>query len=123
MNIVAAPLGALLMSLLAFYQVISIDIVTAIIAITPLLFIRIPQPVRKLDEATAQCQVDVERHGEGFRFMRAWPGMLMITVVAAFINFVLAPTGTFLPLMVTQHFHLGVWELSLLRISNGNRQL
>ena len=119
LNIVAAPLGALLMSVLAFYQVISIDIVTAIIAITPLMFIRIPQPVHKLDKVPLSIRVVLGDTVQAFKFMRAWPGILMLTILAAFINFVLVPTDTFLPLMVTQHFHLGVWELSLLQSGMG----
>jgi DHA3 family macrolide efflux protein-like MFS transporter len=119
LNIVAAPLGALLMSLLAFYQVIAIDIITAIIAITPLFFIHIPQPVRNTDGSRVSVKLMFKDMGEGFRFMKTWPGLLMLAVIAAFINFVLAPTGTFLPLIITQHFHLGVWELSLVESALG----
>ena len=119
LNIVAPPLGALLMSLIAFYQVISIDIITAIIAITPLLFIRIPQPVRQNNENVITPKIILKDMAEGFRFMKAWPGILMLTLVAALLNFLLAPTGTFLPLLVTQHFQLGVWQLSLLESAMG----
>lgn len=41
-NIVAAPLGALLLELLSIEAVLVIDIITAIIAIFPLLFLQIP---------------------------------------------------------------------------------
>jgi DHA3 family macrolide efflux protein-like MFS transporter len=57
--------------------------------------------------------------GEAFRFIRKWPGFLILLIIAAFVNFVLSPTDTFLPLIVTQHFHLGVWELSLLQSGMG----
>jgi MFS transporter, DHA3 family, macrolide efflux protein len=114
LNIIAPPLGALLMSFLAFYQVISVDIITAIIAITPLIFIKIPQPVRKDKETVLTAKVMLKDMAEGFRFMKAWPGILMLALIAALINFMLAPSNTFLPLLVTKHFSLGVWELSLL---------
>ncbi|NMC85848.1 MAG: MFS transporter [Anaerolineaceae bacterium] len=114
LNIVAPPLGALLMSLLAFYQVISIDIITAIIAITPLFFIKIPQPVRQDNNETVTVRTVFKDVAEGFRYMKSLPGMIMLTIVAAFINFTLAPTDSLLPLLVTQHFQKGVWELSLL---------
>jgi DHA3 family macrolide efflux protein-like MFS transporter len=119
LNIIAPPLGALLMSLLAFYQVIAVDILTAIIAITPLFFIRIPQPVRADKGVVVTPKVILKDMAEGFRFMKAWPGILLLTAVAALINFMLAPSGTFLPLLVTQHFSKGVWELSLLESSLG----
>jgi len=45
-NIVSPPLGALLLSVLPIYGIMAIDVVTAAFAITPLLFIAIPQPPR-----------------------------------------------------------------------------
>lgn len=115
LNIVAPPLGALLMSLLPFYQVISVDIITAIIAITPLFFIRIPQPVRADSQEKLSFNGIFTDLREGFRFMRAWPGLLILLGGAALVNFVLAPSDTLMPLMVTQYFKKGVWELSLLQ--------
>lgn len=114
LNIVAPPLGALLMSLLAFYQVISIDIITAIIAITPLFFIQVPQPLRNDESSRVNLKVVLDDIGEGFKFMRAWPGLLIMAGLAAFINFVLVPTDSLLPLLVTQYFKKGIWELSLM---------
>jgi DHA3 family macrolide efflux protein-like MFS transporter len=96
-----------------------VDVITAIIAITPLLFIRIPQPVR----ADAAEMITPKRllHdvAEGFRYMKNWKGLLYLTFIAAILNFLLGPAGTLSPLMVTQHFHKGVWELSLLESSMG----
>jgi len=119
LNIAAPPLGALLMTLIPFYQVISIDVITAIIAISPLFFIFIPQPVRQVENDKITLGVVLKDMGEGFKFMKAWPGILMLTLIAAMLNFFLSPSGTFLPLLVTQHFKLGVWELSILESSLG----
>ena len=119
LNIIAPPLGALLMSILKFYQVISVDVITAIIAITPLLFIRIPQPVRE-DAAELVTPKSVWRDVVlGFQYMKKWRGLLYLTFIAALLNFLLAPTGTLMPLMVTKHFQSGVWELSLLESMMG----
>ena len=119
LNIVAPPLGALLMSLLPFYQVISVDIVTALIAITPLFFIKIPQPVRNVEDKQVNLKGVFGDVVEGFKFMKAWPGLLILTAGAAFCNFVLAPCDTLLPLMVTRYFGKGVWELSMLQSALG----
>lgn len=119
MNIVAPPLGALLMSLLQFYQVIAVDILTALIAITPLLFISIPQPVRQdaVDMVTPKTVLrDV---AQGFRYLMNWKSMLYLSLLAAILNFLLAPASTLSPLIVTQHFQKGVWELSLLESAIG----
>jgi len=113
LNIIAPPLGALLMSLLKFYQVIAIDVITAAIAVTPLLFIHIPQPVRADAGQMITPKALLKDMAEGFRFMKTWKGLIYLVMIAAVLNFLLAPAGTLSPLMVTQHFNGGVWELSL----------
>ena len=113
LNIICAPLGALLMSLLAFYQVVAVDVLTAFIAVTLLFFIYIPQPKRSdASELITPKRLAVDI-AEGFKYMKIHKGLLYITLLAAFLNFLLAPSGTLLPLLVTQHFGKGVWELSL----------
>ena len=114
MNIIAPPLGALLMSYLKFYQVISVDVLTALIAISPLFFITIPQPPGMDTTTLLTPRVVVRDVVAGFRYIRNWKGMLYLTLLAAMLNFLLAPSSSFMPLMVTQHFQKGVWELSLL---------
>jgi DHA3 family macrolide efflux protein-like MFS transporter len=114
LNIIAPPLGALLMSALKFYQVISIDVITAIIAISPLLFIHIPQPVRADSAEMITPKALFKDMAEGFRYMKTWKGLIYLLLIAAVLNFLLSPAGTLSPLMVTQFFKKGVWELSLL---------
>ncbi len=114
LGIIAPPLGALLMTLLPFHQVIAVDVITAIIAVTPLLFIRIPQPVRADAGEMITPKALLKDMAEGFRYMKTWKGLIYLTLIAALLNFLLAPAGTLSPLMVTQHFKAGVWELSIL---------
>lgn len=114
LNIVSAPLGALLMSLLAFYQVVAVDVVTAIVAVTLLFFIKVPQPKRSDAGEMITPRRLVKDIGEGFGYMKLHKGLLYLTLLAAFLNFLLAPSGTLMPLLVTQHFGKGIWELSLL---------
>ena len=112
--IIAPPLGALLMTVLKFHQVIAVDVITAIIAITPLLFIRIPQPVRTDAGEMITPKALFKDMAEGFRYMKTWKGLIYLSLIAALLNFLLAPAGTLSPFMVTQHFKAGVWELSIL---------
>jgi len=114
LNIIAPPLGALLMSLLQFYQVIAVDVITALIAITPLFFFKIPQPVRKDTTQMITPRIILRDVKEGFVYLKKWKGMLYLALIAAILNFLLTPSGTLMPLMVTQHFNGGVWQLSLL---------
>lgn len=119
LSIAAPPLGALLLMVLPMFAVLLIDIVTAAFAVLPLFFIAIPQPTRS-DAATAVTPRQVLRDvREGLRYMIAWPGLLGIMLLACMINFFLAPTGTFLPLLVTDHFKGGAFQLGWLESAEG----
>ncbi|MGB7874729.1 MAG: MFS transporter [Anaerolineales bacterium] len=117
-NIIAPPTGALLLELLPIQGVLSIDIVTALLAISPLVFISIPQPDR--NDATADENGEIKPVGflqdvrEGLRYVASWPGLLAILVMATLINFLLTPTGSLMPLLITKHFGLGALEFGLM---------
>ena len=51
LNIIAAPLGALLMTLIPMSGIVAIDVITALIAVVPLFFIVIPQPEKNPAES------------------------------------------------------------------------
>ncbi len=117
MNIAAPPLGALLLSLMPMQNVLAIDIITAALAILPLLFIAIPQPARQEGAATLRAVLGDVR--AGFRYVAAWPGLMAILFMATAINFLINPAFTFLPLLVTRHFHGGAVQYSLLESTFG----
>jgi DHA3 family macrolide efflux protein-like MFS transporter len=91
-----------------------IDILTALIAITPLLFVVIPQPVKN-EGVTPYAGIGglIRDVKEGFRYLANWKGMMVLTIAATLLNFLLNPGFTFTPLLVTQHFGKGAVELSL----------
>jgi len=117
-NIVAPPTGALLLEVLPMQGVLAIDIVTALLAISPLLFISIPQPVRGSEIEDANGEKNsigfIQDVREGLRYVASWPGLLAILIMATLINFLLTPTGALMPLLVTKHFGLGALEFGLM---------
>ena len=120
MNIVAPPLGALLLGVMPLHQVLAIDIVTALLAILPLLFVTIPQPPDRSVAAEANLvRAMLIDMAEGFRYVRAWPGLLILIIVAMALNFVLVPSGSLMPLLVTEHFHGGTLQLGWLESAMG----
>jgi DHA3 family macrolide efflux protein-like MFS transporter len=118
-SIVAPPLGALLLSVLPMQGVLVIDVVTAILAITPLFFVHIPQP--ECTEATSPASRPsmVADLREGLRFLRAWPGILMIIVIAVLVNLLIFPALSLQPLLVTEHFNGDVLQLAWLQSAFG----
>ncbi len=111
MGLVAPPVGALLISVFPTQGVLMIDVFTALLAILPLLFIPIPQPVHA-DEEESQTKPGLWADMRaGFSFMLAWPGILAIALLATIINFLLTPMSSLMPLLITKHFGLGALEL------------
>ncbi len=113
-SIVAPPVGALLVAVMPTQNVLIIDVLTAILGVTPLLFYSIPQPERKDVHPSAPKAGFLQDLGAGFKYMASWPGLLMLGLMAAMLNFLLAPTSALTPLLVTKYFGKGALELGSL---------
>ena len=116
MNIISPPLGALLLSVLPLGKVLAVDVVTAGLAVLPLLFVTIPQPERTASAAAtgaARASVWADLRA-GLRYVAGWPGLLAILVMAMAINFVVNPAFSLMPILVTKYFGLGALQLGWL---------
>ena len=128
-NIVSPPLGALLMEVLSMQGTLAIDVITAVIAIVPLLFGPIPQPEPiapgKVSPSSApDSLVDrwrsiVRDTAEGFLYVWNWRGLSFLLVVLAMVRFFLAPAMSLLPLLVTQHFGGEALQLAWMNSAHG----
>jgi len=114
---IAAPLAAaLLLEVIPLSNVLMIDVVTALIAIAPLLVVTLPkiEIQKEKIQRVSQVLVDIK---EGFRFLLGWKGLLYLTLSATILNFLINPGFTFLPLLVTTYFGKGVIEMSMIESS------
>ena len=109
LSVVAPPLGALLLELLPLHGIMAIDVITALFAIAPLFFVRIPQPAPRQPAASGASLWSAVR--EGLAYVRAWPGLFNILIMATVLNFLLAPAGTLQPILITKHFGGGALQL------------
>jgi MFS transporter, DHA3 family, macrolide efflux protein len=119
LSIATPPLGALVMTLLPMYSVLSIDILTALTAVIPLLLVSIPQPQRSNGSETVTPRVLLRDVREGLRYVRARPGLVAVLIMAMVINFLYNPAGMLMPLLVKNHFSGGAWHLSLIESAFG----
>ncbi len=96
------------------------------IAITPLLFVVIPQPERSI--ASGETGAQPAKTGlnamltdfkAGLRYVLAWPGLLLILLMATIINLLLTPTSSLQPILVTNHFQGGAFHLAWLESAWG----
>ncbi len=119
-NIVGPPLGALLLELVPLQGVLAIDVVTAMLAIAPLLFIQVPQPESGSNEGGSRPEVSVMQDvREGLGYVRRWPGLLAVLVMASVINLLLTPATSLMPILVTDHFGGEALELGWLESAWG----
>jgi DHA3 family macrolide efflux protein-like MFS transporter len=117
LNVISAPLGALLLGLLPLQGILAIDVTTALIAILPLFFIKIPQPERREQQA-AQANVWQDFQA-GFRYILGWPGLLIVSLMTIGINFTIIPAFSLLPLMVREYFGGNAVHLSWVESAMG----
>jgi len=124
-GIVAPPAGALLLQILPLQAVLAIDVGTALFAIVPLFFVHIPQPASSaegdgaLPDGALPAVSLLEDVRQGFRYVRGWPGLFAILVMATVINFLLTPASSLMPLLVTDHFGGEALELGWLQSAWG----
>ncbi len=112
LNIIGAPLGALLLALMPLYGVMLVDLGTAAFAVVPLLFLVIPQPSREHVDAI-KARTFLANTLEGLRFVAGWPGLIALLTIASIIKIALMPAFSLAPLLVYQHFGGDAAQLSL----------
>ena len=111
----APPLGALLLAIMPIQYVLVIDVLTAIFAVGPLVFITVPQPEH--DAGSARGVLGDMK--EGFQWIFKQKGLLVIMLMSLCINMVTTPTFTMLPLLITEFFKGGAIELAWVQSANG----
>jgi len=117
-NMIATPpLGAMLLSLLPIHAILGIDVITALAAICLLFSILIPQPPAQLVKPLLKT-IGQDLHA-GFAFLKNWPALINILVIAALLNLVLIPAFTLVPILITQHFHGSVVQLGWINAAYG----
>jgi DHA3 family macrolide efflux protein-like MFS transporter len=122
LNIVSAPAGALLIAVLPMQGVLAIDVVTALIAVSTLLFIHVPQPERRPTSSQSKSSFQAEFWAdlrEGFRYVWSWPALLLLMVMAMVVNILLSPAFSLLPLLVVDQFGGDAMQLGFIESAFG----
>ena len=121
MNIISAPLGALLLTILPLQGILAIDVVTALIAILPLFFIHIPQPERIEEGAVENATRTTvwQDFRAGLRYVLNWPGLVIVGLMTIVINFTIIPAFSLIPLMVKDYFGGNAIQLSWVESAMG----
>ena len=112
-NIIAPPAAAFLLAVLPMQGILAIDVITASIAIVPLLFLQIPQPSRA--EGVAERPRVFRDVADGLRFLWGRRGLLILVGIVTLLNLLATPAFSLLPIYVKDFFggtaiDLGIME-------------
>jgi DHA3 family macrolide efflux protein-like MFS transporter len=123
-RIAGPPLGALLLELLPMQGVLAIDVGTAAIAIAPLLFIPVPQPVGRREAESANVRAPfvasvLSDMGDGMRFIWRWTGLRILLGIVMLLNILCWPMTSLTPILITSHFGGGAFELGWFESASG----
>jgi DHA3 family macrolide efflux protein-like MFS transporter len=100
MGVLAPSLGALLVEALPLYNVLAIDVGTAMLAVVPLFFVAVPQPPHSVGQKAEPSSVWGDLVA-GMRYVWHWPGLCMVLAMAMLFNLFSNPSFSLLPLWVT----------------------
>lgn len=114
-NVAGPALGALAIGLMDIGQVLLLDIAGAIVAITSLLFVKIPNPVRSAPEKSSIAQVlrDISLGIKAVTHNKGLSYMFLFSILATFC---IMPVAVLFPLLTLQHFGGGKFEMSVIEV-------
>lgn len=112
LNIISAPLGALLLEMISVEGVLGVDVGSALFAIVPLFFIAIPQPEKNHISQQEKPVAGVwEDFLEGLKYVMSWSGLRFLLIMALAVNMIVTPAFSLLPLLVKGYFNGGALQL------------
>ncbi len=120
MGIFAPAGGALVLSIAPISAAMAIDVLTALMAVLPLLIVTIPQPAwRPAPGAHLPGPALLREMREGIAVLAGNRGLVFIAAMASLLNFLLTPTGALAPILITRHFAGGAPQLALFEVAGG----
>lgn len=111
-NIVGPPVSAFLIAFFPLEWILTIDIVTALIAIMPLLVTNVP----RLENTEKHITVSsiLSDFKAGFDFLLGWKSLLLFAFMIILVHVVVIPAISMMPLLVTDIFGGGATEFALI---------
>lgn len=114
-NIAGPALGALMIVNFEMQYVLMLDIAGAAFACTSLLFVTIPNPEKKIEKVRSVFR-DMK---EGVAAVLKKRGLGWVFLFSMLVTLFLMPVSVLFPLMTTQHFGGGEFQVSVIEIAWG----
>ncbi len=103
-NIIAPPLGALFLEILDIQGTLSIDFLTAAIAVGLLFFIHIPQPEKSKESSSFHFSSLLSDMKDGMAYLLRWKSLVILIILALVFKLALSPAFSLYSLLVNKHF-------------------
>lgn len=117
-NIAGPALGALAIGLMDIGQVLLLDIAGAVIAIGGLLLVKIPNPIRGLQEKASIKQV-LKDIRVGIKAVTENRGLSYLFLFSTLATFCVMPVAVLFPLLTLEYFGGGKFEMSIIEVAWG----
>ena len=114
-SIAGPALGALAIGLLSIGNVLLLDIMGAVFAITALLFIHIPNPENP-DKSKASLKQVISDMKIGFNVIIGNKGLSYLFLYSVIAMFCIMPVAVLFPLLTINHFNGDKFEMSVIEI-------
>lgn len=111
-------LGTLAIAILPISEVLYLDVIGALMAISSLLMVRIPDTVAKSTVRTISAEFL-----KGLHIVSRNKGLSSLFLYAMAITFVIMPAPILFPILTTGHYGGGKWEMELIEIVWGGGML
>jgi MFS transporter, DHA3 family, macrolide efflux protein len=116
MSVISPAAGAFLLNALSIQWVLLVDIITALVAVTCLLFITIPQPLKVNVKLKFSAIGDFK---EGVHYIWSWRGLMVLLVLFSVFNLLYTPSMNLLPIFVINNLGGDVLKLGWLGSADG----
>jgi DHA3 family macrolide efflux protein-like MFS transporter len=118
-NIISAPLGALVLELIGVEGSLIIDVVTASLAVAIISFIPIPRQQKLESRGKDWFSTILQDMKDGFKYLMSWKGLVVMTGIALVFKMALSPAISLIPLLVYQHLGGSAAQYSLVEVVIG----
>jgi len=118
-NIISAPLGALVLSFMDVEGAMLIDVITAAIAISIVALTTIPRQEKLAEKGKNWISTVLIDMKDGFNYLIQWKGLVMLIAVALIFKIALTPAFSLVPLLVYEHLLGNAAEYSMVEAAGG----
>ena len=115
LDIIAAPLGALLLKYLPMADIVSVNLVTSLVSLLILLRVFVPNP--QYEEQENGYNSYWQNLTIAIRFLRTLPGLITIMLLLGFVNLLTVSASSLNSLLIKEHFGGSENEFAYLEIA------